>query len=126
MIKVYQEHPDDCLRAAICSILELSLDEVPSFKDHEKIDGPIQWVYDNLGYVMVLTTLPGDAKYSWWLFENKEIYHIRSMNVKHSPHSHAVVCLNGKIVHDPSPKDVQYTTYRHDYFFSNPLNGKMI
>lgn len=122
MTKVYQQHPDDCLRAAICSILDLELEDIPSFKNFEKIDGPIQWVYENLGYVMVIATLPEGHLDSWWLFEGKAVYHIRSMNVKHSSHSHAVVCCNGKIVHDPCPNEVEYTGYNHDYFFSNPLN----
>lgn len=107
------------MRAAICSILELELEEIPSFKDHDKVDTVIQWVYENLGYVMLVTSIPK----GWWLFDNKEIYHIRSMNVKHSTYSHAVVCLNGKIVHDPSPEPIEYDGYNHDYFFVNPLKN---
>ncbi len=117
MKKVIQEVPDndlekgivgDCLRAAIASILDLPLKSVPHFMqiywpDADKAARAFDKFVAGQGYVMLV--LPGPAFMDLIRENDVDCYHliggIASSNGDTAPH--AVVGLNGKIVHDPNP-----------------------
>lgn len=115
MIPVYQEFPDhdpdngvigDCIRAALASILELDLSQVPHFMamhwpDTATANRAIDQFVVRHGYMLL--TLPGKTFMELMEGDDVECFHliIGYDGVDGLPH--AVVGLNGQIVHDPDP-----------------------
>lgn len=95
----------DCQRAVIASLLELPIEDVPHFaKDHYQ-DPDSYWTALQSflgchGYAYV-TVKPGEAHF----FGDLEgVYHeIAGQSPRDPQVMHAVVGLDGKIVHDPHP-----------------------
>lgn len=119
MIKVYQETENDCFRACVASIFELSLSDVPDFCN---IYSPEIWF----------------EKFNSWLYKH---YKLRAINTTGAMYDipfytigsglsinnimHGVVCKNGRIVHDPSPLEGDIEITEMMYFIVNPLGVKV-
>ncbi len=96
----------DCMRACIASIFELPIDAVPNFQedvpDHfdEKL---IKWC-DKFGLFPLDVICKNIDDYTFML---KDCYVVACgespRSIDHEKHNHAVVWLNGKMVHDPHP-----------------------
>lgn len=85
----------DCLRACICSLLEISDKDMPNFVEYEDY---IQKIYDffrmnNLNYIICSSDKePEDVDYYM-------VWGTSPRGVKHS-----VIYKQSKLVHDPHPK----------------------
>ena len=82
----------DCLRACICSLLEISDENIPNFA--EDTDYPMQLInfLKSKGYRL---------KYSIEEPINIEYYMVWGLSPRNNKHS--VIYHNGKLVHDPHP-----------------------
>jgi hypothetical protein len=93
MIPVYQTIPGpngNCFAACVASILEWDLDELP---DLDEDWGPVLKAYlGACGWDVRFVTGPPPAGYA-----------IAAKRVRDGS-IHSVVCRDGKIVHDPSPR----------------------
>jgi hypothetical protein len=102
----------DCHRAAMASILDRDIDDVPHFCDgdpsgeefNRRID---QWL-DDQGLVQFVTPFSGDLPLGDILrsvsANNPGHYYILGGESRTGV-NHSVVCHEGEIVHDPSPTD---------------------
>lgn len=103
MKRVYQEGTSDCMRAAVASVLELALADVPFVNPDESPDN--DWLIGEylkfleprrLGLVAVD---PADMACM-----NHRGYSIGIGKSPNGKYDHAVVCLDGpNIAHDPNP-----------------------
>ena len=87
MIPVYQTvhgAPGNCFEACLASIVECKIDDVPKL----------------YGWRSVQEWLQGIG----WRFAFNEIEGYSVASVKTPTGIHAVVCVDGQIVHDPSPR----------------------
>lgn len=85
----------NCMQAAIASILELSLEDVPNFTMAMDMDEAVNEFLAPLGFGIV--NMEPNEDYPW----SPSGYHLLYGK---SPRGlqHAVVAFNGKIVHDPN------------------------
>lgn len=104
----YQEEPriyGDCTRAAIASILELPLSDVPHFLLEAK--GDVYEYYDGIDEFLSLRGL----EILWqveledhWRPGKPDVFHLICGQSPRFPNiNHMVVGLNGKIIFDPHP-----------------------
>jgi len=87
----------NCLQAALASVLELPLDEVPHsvvWPDEEWFERLNAWLSQRLGLVLISVSAEG-----WKIPES--IFHIISGSTPGTGVAHAVVGRGGQIVHDP-------------------------
>ena len=92
----------DCMRACVASIFEMTIDEVPNFMEN----GPKAYA-DNLAAWCQAAGL----KFLDILIEHKELMeyilsdHIIATGAspRNPEYNHAVICKDGKVVHDPHP-----------------------
>lgn len=107
MIKVYQKTYNDCTAACFASIFELKLEDVPNFCG-QSVNLVRAWVgskgYYITDYFLASKNIPPQTNIPYlatlanlspkdWLLE--------TMRTGNYPEGHAVVGLNGKIIHDP-------------------------
>lgn len=96
MVKVYQKGHRGCFQACLASILELPLARVPDFcKIHSKkewLAECVKWLKDDLGFF-------GEMYYGAGSFGG---YYIGTY--KSGDRLHAMVMLDGEVVHDPLKK----------------------
>jgi len=99
MTPIYQHTDDDCLRACVASILEVSYKTVPHFiRESENLwlDKLNKWI-STYNIVCINISYWSDYKSIF-----KDIYMIAAGQSKRFPDlDHAVVYYNGKEVHDP-------------------------
>ena len=102
----------DCFRAAIASLLELSIEEVPHFYDgnkygenDEKIYKFVQDWLGERGHYHVTILFEGDPRQAMkeW---NPEMYYI--LSGQSSAGNHCVVAYEDEIVHDPANRESPY------------------
>lgn len=100
MIPVDQRYGDDCSRAAIASLLELSYEDVPHFAPEDDED-PEAWFARVANWLwakgMIIIELPPECA--------PVCYHLAngpSHRVKNDPCHHMVVMWGREIVHDPA------------------------
>lgn len=85
----------DCLRACIASILELSLEDVPAYTNHDMHSRFAEWLRQfNLSLMIVRLDPDGFLPPGYHLIEGPS---------RNGKDSHVAVGLNGQIVHDPDP-----------------------
>jgi len=121
----------NCHQAAMASILELRLGEVPDFcnlygKDHWHFEQD-KWLLERFG--MFVLTLDDNSAFDEWRVENlhkfEGVYHIivgdSSRDMQHS-----CVGMNGEIVHDPHPSRTGLKEVRfYDFFIiADPSGAK--
>lgn len=98
------DQPGDCQRAVIASLLDLPLSEVPHFlaeSDHTAFGfySLIEDFLDACGFEMAWNATP-----IYHLRTGQDVYHqISGPSPRGEGVWHAVVGLNGSIVHDPHP-----------------------
>lgn len=103
MRPVYQNKPTGCLQAAVASLLERPLDEVPDFAE---IDDE-EWHDEYTDFLRDLDLYPicirlEDLREIEGELWHPEGYHLIIGESPRAPgKSHATVGYNGKIVHDP-------------------------
>jgi hypothetical protein len=88
------EEKGDCLRACICSLLHLKIEEVPNFVEYEPsnewLDGLEKWLKQR-GYRLVFDCHEPTVEY----------YMVWGMSVRKTYHS--AIYSKGELVHDPHP-----------------------
>lgn len=97
MLPIYQDAKDDCLMACVASIIECSLQDLPVLGDQHRDGSWYEVVQSSLrekGFELVYTdNYPAFLPYG---------YHIGAgPSPRGCTGGHAVVCLDGRIVHDP-------------------------
>ena len=96
--------PGDCARAVIASLLDLSISAVPHFlhlanRTAEGFYHRIEEFLESHGYAMAWHATP-----MYHLHEGIDVYHyISGPSPRGGGLFHAVVGLNGNVVHDPHP-----------------------
>ena len=108
----------DCHRACVASILELPIEEVEHFADNDpsalEFNNRIRkWCRDR-GYVYASFAYSVDPR-EYMAMENKDIYYILGGKSSIGA-NHSVVCLNDKIVHDPSGTSIVDSTDNGYYY----------
>lgn len=139
MKPIFQTTIDDCFQAAIASILELRLDEIPAYNEEESKD-----FYDEKGNPISQPANDGFNLYlsrlnDTFLFERNlslitivyredycpKGYAILAATVTsegtNKDMKHALVTLDGAVIHDPSQKQQEYVTDNF-YFVFQSLN----
>lgn len=118
MIKIYQSvDSQDCLAACISSIMHISLEEFPPYHYFYQYidDNPFMgnWIqfYDsflrsNLGLYWKIFGNPDSSVEQ--LHDNS--YYIGTLAQNTNYMAHSVVMQNGKIIHDPYPEHILYTS----------------
>jgi hypothetical protein len=97
----------DCHRAAIASILELPLDDVPHFgdggPDADEFERRTQAWLRTRGIVGIQVPYSGDLGHMFRCIKalNPGVYYLLGGESRTGV-NHTVVCLNDEIVHDPS------------------------
>ena len=95
----------NCMMAALASLIEVPLEELPDLYDEEQKGGREWWeiVRDTAkahGYGVVFYKIEGEE----WPHIAPTGYHIAiGPTVRHETMPHAVVALDGAVVHDPHP-----------------------
>lgn len=93
----------NCLMSSVASILEVAIDSLPDLQEHEQRglhwygvlrDAVVPFGLVPLVYDQHSPDFPPIAPLG---------YHIACGQSPRSDHDHAVVALNGKVVHDPHP-----------------------
>lgn len=124
MTPVMQVGPDDCYRAAVASIFELPLADVPHFYGEGRT--PLEaskvlrvWLHAR-GVVQI--SLPSSAPLAE-LLANLEVlnpgaHYILGGATRNGPEGHAVVGCHGRIVHDPGDPTQRLQA---DYTLFKPL-----
>ncbi len=116
----------NCLVACIASILELPLEKIPHWKN------PDVW-YEQVNhglkqYGVCLLTVPVRFKDGTRYQPPDDVICIAGGVTPRSPkRGHAVVWLNGRMIHDPHPSGVGLKGEPGDYTFilqHNPARGK--
>lgn len=100
MIKIDQKYlaggeiPGDCVRACVCSILELPIEQVPHF---------VRWAGQDWANALVEWCEKHEIFADWHNGVSSD--HVPYMLCGPSPRNgrHAVVAQNGLIIHDPHP-----------------------
>lgn len=97
----------DCVRACVCSILEMTPDEVPHFfngADAEQAHSQMREWLARLGYAAAYVVLPGDMSFEQVMSYQVDYYGSREALLFASNRSgnHCVITQNGKIAHDPA------------------------
>lgn len=111
----------NCLQAALASILELPLKEVPNFVT---IPGPSWW--DELQAWLgrrglTLVCVPPDADWRGWLVQYGGYHLIGGKSPRGLLHS--VVGYKGAMVHDPPPDGTGLETVEDFWIFMSTLEG---
>lgn len=96
----------NCFAACVASILELDLADVPELSAGDHTDTNARWLRTlndwlrtkDMAYLEIGSLPPDDYAYL-----NISTYHIVVGPSPRGSYNHAVVGLNGKIVHDPHP-----------------------
>lgn len=99
-------HPEgDCFSACIASILEIPLEDVPNPKGEDWVHRFNEWLRD-YGLAIVTMGLPEGAKDMPLDMRRYFLpgYCILAVKSPRGDWTHAVVCLDGEIVHDPHPQ----------------------
>ena len=116
----------DCFRACISSITEIEMEEVPNFcePDADWPDNLHHWLRKHgMGYVEVGFCPPdGRGTLRWILAVMEErapnTYYILSGQSQKWPETnHSVVCIGGKLAHNPSSKK------KGEFGISGPSEG---
>jgi hypothetical protein len=105
----------NCLAAAIASVLEIPIDEVPAFEEHYDLpdDEWFDLLYDFLDGRQL------EALYTDRPPKGYAIAHgVGSTGIRHS-----VVVLDGEFVHDPHPRGTFLKTVDYYWFFQED-NGR--
>lgn len=102
MRPVYQRGKDDCLPAALASILELPLEVFPVAADGLDLQGAVQELEEKLLHSMglALALVPGPAIPAGWSVKLSFVELERGGKTERV--FHAFVAENGRVVHDPS------------------------
>ena len=89
----------NCFAACVASILELPIESLPDHFVDEEGNADDHWVDLWVDFLRPygLGIIYADAMFS----RQPQGYAIAEMAVKDHPWNHAVVCLNGEVVHDP-------------------------
>ena len=82
----------DCLRASMCSLIEISDEGIPNFVESGTIQPFKDWLADN-GYTVKYTKDESEVKEEYYL----------AWGVSSRGNNHSVVYRNGKLAHDPYP-----------------------
>jgi len=105
MSKVYQKGKNDCMRAAIASILNLKLKQVPKFHKKKNFWKSIKKFLESKGLYIKSIWVEKICAIRGYLSNSPRGYHLTIIqNVNNPNFAHAIVCRNGKIVHDPADK----------------------
>jgi hypothetical protein len=86
----------DCLRACICSLLHLSIEDVPHFIEYKPNNGWLdffEWWLEGKGLKLRFDAEPPP---------DLEFYMVWGTSPR--GHTHSVIHSNGKLVHDPHPR----------------------
>lgn len=115
MIPVYQTKfgmPDgNCLSACIASLLERPLREVPDYKDADWWQNWENWLQE-LGFEFIYQPTPEPVPQG---------YAIAGVHSPRGPWLHAVICFDGKVIHDPYP-GADKTEALLDWMILRPLD----
>jgi hypothetical protein len=118
MTPQFQKHPKhipergmygDCFTAALASILDLPIDQVPHFsklypKDDKKRQNAIEDFLFKKGYYLILLDyLSGIREIEKISPAHSGGYYHLILGLDHDDDGHACVGFNGKLVHDPHP-----------------------
>lgn len=110
MKKVYQDRfgiAGNCFAAAVASVLEIKLSDVPDLMPHELTEGEEQdrilndWLANyNLKYIEMRVSKECVEKFL------DKVYHlIIGSSPRNRNFDHVLVGLGGKVIHDPYPKE---------------------
>ena len=116
MKPVYQDkftkQDGNCFQAALASLLELSLNEVPDFVNDYPGDNDEWFIATNrwlrkYGFAIMAVSIPEtpEQERAFSAVFCDVVYHIITGISKLSGCGHAVVAINGIMVHDPDPRD---------------------
>ena len=92
---VYQTTNDNCYQACLASLLELSIEAIPILDNFTKVKIYLETINHSVLF------LPGDYLP---LYASKYPLGFSILNQETLKGIHCVVCENGIIIHDPSPK----------------------
>ena len=92
---VYQTTNDNCYQACLASLLELPIEKIPIFNDYDEV----RIYLESINYSVIF--IPGDGHP---LYDSKYPLGFSILNQETLKGTHSVICENGIIVHDPSPK----------------------
>lgn len=104
----------DCWRAAIASVLELSINEVPHFGDMEYIEGikaELRFLM-KYGFSLYRIYMPA-GEYPKLTEDECPYYFIVGASPRDKNITHQVVGYKGKIIHDPHPDKTGLTSINH-------------
>lgn len=124
MIPVQQdrfgEKTGNCFSAAIASLFELSLDEVPNFNDHGSgwWDAFADWCAER-GLWPIDIAVDGDYYYF-----TPSGYYIVSGDSPRGDFQHAVIYYDGEMVHDPHPSGDGIMKPRYITLFTKLFPGE--
>ena len=114
MKQIYRHEPEngiygDCFRTVISCLLDMQHPlDVPHFYNKNDKDGGHKanvWLANmGLGYVELPLAGTLDAIHNWMLTLYPDI-HYTILGTSANGFGHVVICLNGKIIHDPSIDD---------------------
>lgn len=141
MIPVYQKEVDDCFRAAVASVLRINLDDIPPFNKEET-----EGFYDENGKPLKYGGVEGFQKYINRM--NKDFLPKYNCNIlriqfqqgkpngmaiadaivktgKMKGFRHALVCYDGKIIHDPLKNAGRIYEFDNSYFIFTILDPSL-
>jgi len=117
---VLQDHPETCVQAAIASLLELPLEQVPRFDARNWGLELAEWL-SRLGFGMLNCTL-NDASPP----DTPNGYTLCAMPSTHRPGwLHCVVCYNGKVIWCPLEGEQPGTENAREYTILYPLDPRL-
>lgn len=94
---IFNAERGDCFAACLASILELELDEVPNFHGEN-------WLFRYNRWLKPFNLVLYDVTFPKGTNQHPVGYSILAgTSPRYAPALHAVVCLDGTIVHDPHP-----------------------
>lgn len=106
----------NCFAACVASITELPLESMPNHFKNGDGDVEARWLDEWNEFLKPygLGMIWADAMFS----RTPAGYAIAEMEVQDHHCNHAVVCLDGEIVHDPLGQDYQFERYVNWYVFT--------
>ncbi len=95
----------DCWRASVASVLELSIEEVPSFEDLSNREAWHEYIkiLGKNGYGLYSVYVEAGGKHPEMLKDECEYYFMIGPSPRFANDNHQCVGYKGKMVHDPHP-----------------------
>lgn len=118
IMQTVQGKQGNCFAACVASITELPIETMPNHFKNENGDVDPRWLDEWNEFLKPygLAMIWADATFC----RTPTGYAIAEMAVKVHPWNHAVVCLDGEIVHDPLCPGYEFERYVNWYIFTVP------